>query len=526
MQLVTLSAEESSRGSGKWRFEKVVVVNPPSPPGYVANRDSHGGQGQLYPIGAPIPIPLDIPYLLAYLAERSISLDVLEAQGLDLEPEGLTAKLGDIFEASHKRELLIIVRIALCCLDWDLSVTAELKKRTPQAKIAVYGPIIPEIRTRIEREPQIDYIIRGEPEQTVFELMTGETECNIAGLAFRNGTDWKRNPDRPLLKQLDTLPFPKWELLPYRRYTLPKSSATAAVPYLPMLTSRGCPFGCNYCPYPVNQGLPFRYRTPINVVNEIEHLVRDLGVQYIIFRDPMFSLRQDRVVAICDEIRRRQLRVRWKCETRVDCLNESTIRAMAEAGCEGINFGIESADVQIQAQSGRKPIVQAKIIETVDLCRRLGIKTFAFFIIGLPGDTVETILGSLEFAVRLRPTWVQFNAASPLVGTKLREWAVARGLTKNDEYSYRTSHEAIMGNENLTREQVASLYKLAVFVERYLMNRGGILKDDKRTDFFYKVLRRMANFTAGAVAKTACAAGKTYWRRSAAAVRQLGQGAQ
>ena len=169
-----------------------------------------------------------------------------------------------------------------------------------------------------------------------------------------------------------------------------------------MLTSRGCPFGCHYCPYPVGQGLPWRFRSPGNVVDEIEHLVKDLGIQYILFRDPMFSLRLSRVVEICKEIQRRRLVFKWKCETRPDYLDEPTVRAMAAAGCEGINFGVESSEVAIQAGVGRKPISQEVIISRVALCREVGIKTFCFFIIGLPGDTVDTILGSIAFAVRIR----------------------------------------------------------------------------------------------------------------------------
>src|SRR5439155_12001526 len=191
----------------------------------------------------------------------------------------------------------------------------------------------------------------------------------------------------------------------------------------------------------VNQGLPFRFRSPQNVVDEIEHLVNNLGIRYILFRDPMFSLRQDRVVAICQEIQRRKLSVRWKCETRIDCLNEVTLQAMADAGCEAINFGIESVEVEIQSNVGRKPITEQRIIETIELCRRMRIKTFCFFIIGLPGDTAETILKSIAFGIRLWPNWIQFNAASPLIGTKLRAWAVSKGLTTEDEYAYRSCHD-------------------------------------------------------------------------------------
>jgi len=192
-------------------------------------------------------------------------------------------------------------------------------------------------------------------------------------------------------------------------------------------------------------------------------------------------------------------------------LSEATLRAMAAAGCEGINFGIESADVEIQAKAGRKPIKQARIIETVALCRQLGIRTFGFFIVGLPGDTVHTVLESIRFAIGLRPTWVQFNAASPMMGTPLRAWALSNGLATDEEYSYRTCHEATMGNENLTKDQVAALQKFAVFFERYLMNRGGVFKDEARKDWPYRLAHRTADSVALLVARTVHAIGTTYF---------------
>ncbi len=499
------------------RFEKIAIVNPPSPPGYVANRDSMGGYGQLYPLGVTVLPPLDIPYLAAYVVEKNISLDVLEAQGLNLGRDQLAKRVAKIAAESRPARTLVSVRVALCSLDWDLSVCAALKQAAPEVAIAVYGSILPQVIKRVRREPSLDYIIQGEPDETVYELATGRSEEEILGLSFRRGQEWTERPPRPLLKELDRLPFPRWELLPYHRYAIPKSSATAAVPFLPMLTSRGCPFGCHYCPYPVGQGLPFRFRSPQNVVDEIEHLVRDLGIRYILFRDPMFSLRQNRVVDICNEIQRRGLSFRWKCETRPDCLDESTLRAMAAAGCDGINFGVESAEVEIQANVGRKPITREKIIEMVQLCRKLGVKTFCFFIIGLPGDTVQTILETIEFAIRLRANWIQFNAASPLIGTKLREWAVSRGLTAEDEYAYRSSHETMIGNENLTKDQIASLHRFAVFFERYLINRGGILKDDNRKGLLYGGARRLANLAADLSAKTLFTAGRHWFELAYAA---------
>jgi hypothetical protein len=519
------TAGEQKPQSESARFEKVIVVNPPSPPGYVAVRESHGGYGQLYSPGAPIPISMDVPYLVGYLAAKVLALEVIEAQGLEMDTEQLSKAVAAAAAKHSAQQVLVVARVALCCLDWDLSVCGAIKKAVPGVAVAVYGSIIPDVLKRVEQELGLDYILQGEPDETVSELAAGHALDRIAGLMFRRGGAWVENPSRPLAHDLDKLPFPKWELLPYRKYTLPKSSSTASVPYLPMLTSRGCPFGCHYCPYPITQGLPFRFRSPLNVVDELEHLVKNLGIEYVIFRDPMFSLRQDRVVAICEEIQRRGLQVRWKCETRVDCLNEKTLLAMAAAGCEGINFGIESAEVLIQKNVGRKAISREKFLDTVALCRKIGIRTFCFFIIGLPGDTAETILESIGFAIRLQPTWVQFNAATPLIGTKLRTWAVSAGLASESELSYRTSHEAVIGNENLTTEQVAALHRFAMFFEKYLINRGGILKDESRTGWLYGAARRAADGCATIAASAIFAISRSRFQRAhaqrAAPVRAL-----
>jgi hypothetical protein len=495
------------------RFAKAILVNPPSPQGYVINKDSMGGFGQLYPTGVTILPPLDLPYLAGYLADKDMPLEVLECQGLDLAPEQLARRVAEISKGEKAGPSLVVVRTSAPTLDWDLAACAQVKKAAPHAALAIYGPVVPHVRKRLYRDDTLDYLLQGEPDQTVHELMSGRPEGEIRGLTYRRGQEWVEQPERPFLKELDSLPFPKWELFPYERYAIPRSSTKSTLPFLPMLTSRGCPFGCHYCPYPVGQGLPWRFRSPGNVVDEIEHLVKDLGIQYILFRDPMFSLRLTRVVEICNEIQRRNLKFIWKCETRPDYLDEPTIRAMAAAGCDGINFGVESADVAIQAGVGRKPISQDVIISRVALCRELGIKTFCFFIIGLPGDTVHTILSSIAFAIRLRPNWVQFTAATPFIGTKLRTWAVDRGMVTEDEYAYISSHMASIGNENLTQKQVDALHRFAKFFERYLINRGGIFKDENRKGLVYRTALRLADGTAHLAAEGLLRLGRRHYER-------------
>lgn len=495
------------------RFKKICIVNPPNPSGFVSNKDSMGGFGQLYPLGAPPLPPLDMVYLASYLEDKKVPVDILECLGLDLTREQLVEKIDILSKSGNNKPVIIIVRTSAPTLDWDLSVCKEIREKTDNIAIAIYGPVVTYVTSRIKAEGHVDYIIRGEPDETVYELIVGQPEEGILGLTFRRGGGWTENPKRVLMKDLDLLPLPKWEMFPYKRYRLPKSSTTSDMTFLPVLSSRGCPFGCNYCPYPLGQGLKWRFRSPENVVNEIEHLVKVLGIQYIIFRDPIFTFNQNRVIEICKEIERRKLHFKWKCETRPDCVNKETLRTMAKAGCVGINIGIESAEVEVQSNAGRKPITKEDVIKTVTLCRELGIKTFCFFIIGLPGDTVHTILESIAFAIDLRPNWIQFTAASPLIGTRLREWAISQELIAEDEYAYTNSHKVLMGNDNLTRNQVQSLLHLAQFIQNYLINRKGILKDESRDSVIYHSMKSLADLTSYGISQAIFSFSKRWYER-------------
>jgi radical SAM superfamily enzyme YgiQ (UPF0313 family) len=493
-------------------FRQAIIINPPHPSGYVSNKDSMGGFGQLYPPGAPPFPPIDIPYLAAFLVHRGFQVEVVESGALDLTTEELCEAVARV---GAGRESLALVRTSLPTIDWDLRVCGDLRRRVELGGLALFGPVLGSLLQHIERATApIDYMLIGEPDRPAAELMAGVPLPEIAGLRYRAPEGFRSNPERPFEADLDSLPFPRWELLPHERYVIPKSSTSGRMRFLPMLTSRGCPYGCSYCPYPVGQGLKWRYRSAGNVAEEMERLVRDFGVEHIVFRDPMFSLKQDRVVALCDEIAKRGIEVSWRCETRVDCLDEATIRAMAKAGCTGINFGVESTDPDIQAGVHRKPITTDEFIHKVELCRRHDIKTFAFFIVGLPGDTLETILNTIAFAVRIRPTWTQFTVATPFIGTGLRDWAVGRGLVSEESYQIVSSHVGSIGNENLTAEQVRRLHRFARFLGTNLINRRGVLKDATREDLLYRTAARAADRIFEAAATAFVRVGQRYFRRT------------
>jgi len=491
------------------RFRRVVVVNPPSPPGFMSNKDSMGGFGQLYPSTAsPFP-PLDLPYLAAFLLAEHIDCDIVEAGGLRLSTPEVCDRLG-----TTAQDALVLVRTSLPTIDWDLAFCAHLRRAVRPAGLGLFGPAVPSLLRRIERDEALDYIVLGEPELTVAALAQGTRLGDIDGLMYRDGERWHRTPERPMQRDLDSLPFPRWDLMPVDQYVIPKSSTSGRMRFLPMLSSRGCPFGCSYCPYPVGQGLKWRFRTPANVVDEMEHLVRRFGVEHILFRDPMFSMQQKRVVEICHEIVRRGLKVTWKCETRIDCLDEPTIAAMASAGCTGVNFGVESIDPGVQKGVHRKPILIDEFKEKVRILRKFHINTFAFFVIGLPGDTLQTILDSIEFAVEMRPSWTQFTVATPFIGTPMHDWAVKQGLVEPDFYEIRNAYSSSPGNEHLRPADIERLHRFAHLLQEALLNRRGVFKNERRRDAPYRLIKAALDAVTHAMAVGAVRAGRRYFEHT------------
>ena len=486
-------------------IHSVVVINPPSPPGYVSNKDSMGGFGQLYPVGATYFPPTDMPYLISYLQHKGHDVGVIECLGSELNIQALLEELSKLSEPA-----LLVLRTSDPTLAYDISVAEKIKSAFPQHQLSLYGPVVEHKAEQAMDSPAFSYLFLDEPDEAVHQILSGTKPEDVPNIIFRNDRDkWHQTLKSPLNKDLDRLPFPAWDRMPHQAYKIPKSSTSSSdLKFLPMLTSRGCPYGCNYCPYPVSQGLPHRYRTADNVVDEIEWLINNLGVNYILFRDPVFSLNQKRIREICAEIIERGLKFNWKCETRFDCAKRETLEAMAAAGCTGINFGIESSEPDIQLESGRRPIAPEEIIEKIDICRELGIKTFCFFIIGLPGDTNKTILDSIEFSIRIRPDWLQFTAAHPLTGTKLRTWAISRGLIAKEGYNYISAHNVVMGNDNLSKKQIARLLKFAKFLQNNVLNRRGILKNSSRKDFVYRALKSAADHASFMVAKSIFKVGK------------------
>ncbi|HKB12688.1 MAG TPA: radical SAM protein [Vicinamibacterales bacterium] len=250
-----------------------------------------------------------------------------------------------------------------------------------------------------------DFILNGEPEAGVMRLAQGEVP---SGLAISEQID-----------DLDSLPFPRWDLVTEdrgRKFGIKWSSRPVGGGY-PLLASRGCPEFCTYCPHRILAG--YRARSIQNIVDEIERLSDQVPHPYVIFRDPLFTEQRERVVQLCDEIHRRGLRFTFEAETRLDRLDVELLDRLFAAGFRAMSFGVESLDPATLRKSGRRPIPQAHQRTIMAHCRKLGIVTAAFYVLGFLQDDWNSIAATIDYATDLGSTFAQFKMLTPYPGTPM-----------------------------------------------------------------------------------------------------------
>ncbi|MBN1178040.1 MAG: radical SAM protein, partial [Anaerolineae bacterium] len=231
------------------------------------------------------------------------------------------------------------------------------------------------------------------------------------GLVWRDGEEIVVNPDRPLIRNLDDLPLPRHDLLPLETYRAPLVGG----PYSFAVTSRGCPAGCRFCIKHVSYGRSVRFRSPENVLDELE-LLAGLGVRAVNLYADLFTVNREHVMGICEGILARGLRLRWSCNSRVDFVDEEMLRAMARSGCWIISWGIESGDDDMLRRMN-KGITTAQVAQALRWSKEAGIKNWGYFIIGLPGETEASIRRTIDFSKRLPLDLVLFHIAAPHPGT-------------------------------------------------------------------------------------------------------------
>ncbi len=274
-----------------------------------------------------------------------------------------------------------------------------------------------------------DVVVRGEGEVTVLELLqaysTGADFSAIPGITMLRKTnlDGKvaeesiSTPDRPFIKDLDSLPFPARQLLPNQSY-IQFGKKKYGYSITTVMSTRGCPYECEFCSNVIFGG-SYRERSAVNIVNEVEQALA-FGYDRISFADDVFTLRKKRVLEVCAEIKKRDLHFYWECLARVDSLDDATYVEMYRAGCRRVYFGIESGDDTVLKLMNKKITAQEAYHAAV-AAHQAGLEVGAFFILFYPGETNQTVLNTLHFTTTLPLDYLGLTMPYPLPGTKLYE---------------------------------------------------------------------------------------------------------
>jgi anaerobic magnesium-protoporphyrin IX monomethyl ester cyclase len=297
-----------------------------------------------------------------------------------------------------------------------------------------------------------DFILNGEPEAAVMRL--ARTNEIPTGIVISEQ-----------INDLDALPFPRWDLVSEdrsKRFGIKWSSRPVGGGY-PLLASRGCPEHCTYCPHRILAG--YRARSIANIADELERLCDQVHRPYVIFRDPLFSEQRDRCVALCDAIRSRGLTLTFEAETRLDRLDIDLLTRLYEAGFRAMSFGVESIDPVTLKKSGRRPIPESHQREILDHCRRTGIVTAAFYVLGFLQDDWQSIAATIDYATELGSTFAQFKILTPYPGTpmfrQLEPLLTERDWERFDGYTPTFRHP------NLTHREL--MYLLGAAYKRFYM---------------------------------------------------------
>lgn len=372
----------------------VFLLNPPSLPGTVANREGSAGMGAQGDDAAGFSYP---PHLLA-AAAAVLRAERWRVAGLDAVALGLDA---DATLERLPRSDLLVLPVSYATQAADRTFLNRLRERKPMSQVLAIGPALSYAQVDHAFSDLVDALVMGEPELALpaaaARLLAGELAPGRAVNPYTLASQ-HYSPDG-LLLDLDDVPMPAWDLYraqhPYR--------------FLSVLSSRGCPAGCRFCPYVAAQGNTLRSQSPARTAEEIVQVAERYHPFRIILRDPVFALDRARVLAICAELRRRQSTATWECESRPEHFDARLLRAMHDAGCTVIKLGLESADPDVLLAVGRVADAQAaqeyltSVAAVVQACQQIGIICRVFVLVGLPYQTRASVERTAQFLRTLRP---------------------------------------------------------------------------------------------------------------------------
>lgn len=360
--------------------------------------------------------PLNLMYIAAYLLKNGHDVKILDLYAEQLSDSKIIKQIKD-FNPS-------LVGFATYTANFEVTakLAALVKKNFPGVKIAAGGIHASYLPDACLKTGAIDFVVAGEGEETFLEL-AGCVEKNgdisgVAGLAYRLAGETVRTRPRPLIADINSIPWPAYQLVDFKKYYLGITRAVSSSRAASVLTMRGCPYKCTFCSHHYGYGGRLRKRAPADVVAEMKSLYDNYGIREFQFEDPSFTCDPAHVREICSLIKKAGLKIYWNCNVRADTATDELIKEMSCAGCRRMLLGVESGSQEMLDRM-RKGISLDSVRNTVRLASKYNIRVNAAFILGTPGETLETAEKTRKFAKELDPDYAMFSVYVPSVGGEL-----------------------------------------------------------------------------------------------------------
>jgi anaerobic magnesium-protoporphyrin IX monomethyl ester cyclase len=433
----------------------------------------------------PLLIPLSLAYLAAVLKKEGHEVKVIDCPACNLDHEKLKGEL-----SAFDPGLVGITSTTPNIVSALKSATAA-KEACPNSKVIMGGPHVTfRDKETLAENPGVDLVVRGEGELTMLELAEkapySDNLTEINGMTVRHNGEIVRTAERAFIENLDELPRPAYEFFNLEKYKLYGKR------FMPILTSRGCPFQCSFCVTTQLFGPKFRARSAKNVVDELEWLKNEHGADGISFYDDTLTLDKKRLFDICDGMAERKLDLPWGCQTRVDIVNTEVLSQMKKACCNEVSFGVESGCQKTLDKVKKKTSVEQNI-KAVKLAKDAGLFVAVSALVAYPGETIEDVKQTVDLLRLMKPDDAYICIATPYPGTELRTLVENLGWKISDNWSLYDTMNPVIDNPLVPAEEIAKLrtkFYNELYSPRYIIRQA--IKGKIKGNFYSQLMMRLA----------------------------------
>ncbi|MCB4790691.1 MAG: B12-binding domain-containing radical SAM protein [Elusimicrobia bacterium] len=441
----------------------ILLVNPP-----FANYGGvvgHGGKAA----------PLNLAYIASYIMQQrpKNTVNILDCEGESLNYETIEKNI------SKYKPHIVGITSPTPAYEQVLKICRIVKSIDQKTNVILGGPHPTSLPEETLSHDDVDFVVIGEGELTVIELLdsieSGSKDySNIDGIAYRGeNSNVVFTKERKFIEDLDILPFPARQLLPIEAYYLPPTKKVGSGKATNMITGRGCPYNCGFCLSECTWKREYRSRSIENVVAEIEECITKYGLNEFSFHDELFTGNKKRLLALCEEIIKHDLKISWVCQSRVDHVDKEILDMIKKSGCKKISYGFESgSQIILNKMNKRANLDQARI--AVKITKEAGLKIVGGFMLGYIGETVETIKETIAFAKELDLDTAAFFIAIPYPGTDFYNEAKTLGFLRADikwnDYAIVSKQRPPMELPNLTSKEL-DRWKKQAYKDFYLRPR-------------------------------------------------------